>query len=96
IVKHLTMEDSAMVEDRLLELLGGPSLEVHFEEEAEEAEEIKIECACLENEKGKLVYVIDGEEIESLDVDHSIGMREVVDNVDTHARAYNEPLKINK
>lgn len=40
---------------------------------------------CLEKEKGKLVYVIDGEESESLDVSHSIG---------THA--YHEPLKIKK
>ncbi|KAH9298978.1 hypothetical protein KI387_030660, partial [Taxus chinensis] len=33
VVKCLTMGDSAMVEDMLLELLGGPSLEARFEEE---------------------------------------------------------------
>ncbi|KAH9310437.1 hypothetical protein KI387_025472, partial [Taxus chinensis] len=54
VVKCLTMGDSAMAKDRLLELLGGPSLEARFEEEAEEAEEIQLERMCLEKEKGKL------------------------------------------
>ncbi|KAH9308753.1 hypothetical protein KI387_036664, partial [Taxus chinensis] len=51
----------------------GPGLEARFEEEVDEIEELQLECACLEKEKGKLVYVIDGEESESLDVIHSVG-----------------------
>ncbi|KAH9298091.1 hypothetical protein KI387_029773, partial [Taxus chinensis] len=45
--------------------------------------------------KGKLVYVIDGEEAESLDDSHSVGMHEVVDNADTQMHAYHETLKKN-
>ena len=74
-----------MIEDRLLELLGEPGLEVHFEEEVVEIEELSLEHMCLKNEKGMLVYVIDGEESESLDVIHSIGTCEVVDSADTRA-----------
>ncbi|KAH9326213.1 hypothetical protein KI387_006391, partial [Taxus chinensis] len=64
----LTMGDSAMEEDRILELLGEPSLETHFDEE--ELEETQLEHVCMEKEKGKMVYMIDGEEMESLDVNH--------------------------
>ncbi|KAH9298003.1 hypothetical protein KI387_029685, partial [Taxus chinensis] len=96
VVKCLTMGDSAMAEDRLLELLGEPGLEACFKEEVEEAEEIQLENVWLENEKGKLVYVINGEEAESLDVNHSMGMCEVVESVNAHAHAYFEPLKSKK
>lgn len=95
-MKCLTMGDSAMTEDRLLELLGELGLGACFEEEVEETEELKLECVCLKKEKGKLVYVIDGEESDSFDVSHSLGTQKVVDNVDTHACAYHEPLKTNK
>lgn len=40
VVKYLTMRDSSTEEVRLLELLGEPGLEVHFEEEVKEVEEI--------------------------------------------------------
>ncbi|KAH9330126.1 hypothetical protein KI387_002234 [Taxus chinensis] len=85
-----------MVEDRLLELLGGLGLEARFKEEVEETEELQLENACLEKEKGKLVYVFDGEQEEILDVSHSVGTREVVDNADTHAHTYHEHLKTKK
>ncbi|KAH9287579.1 hypothetical protein KI387_031696, partial [Taxus chinensis] len=94
-IKHLTMGDSSRIEDRLLELLGELGLGVHFEE-IEEIEESQLECTCLEKEKGKLVYVIDGDEPESLNVIHSVGTHEVVGSVDARARAYHEPLKKNK
>ncbi|KAH9322553.1 hypothetical protein KI387_017192, partial [Taxus chinensis] len=69
-----------------------PSVVVCFEE-VEEIEELQIERTCLEKEKGKLVYVIDGEESEILDVSHYIGMHEIVDSTDAWVRAYYEPLK---
>ncbi|KAH9313623.1 hypothetical protein KI387_022250, partial [Taxus chinensis] len=50
-------------------ILGEPSLETCFDEE--EIEETELECVCMEKDKGKMVYVIDGEEMESLDVNHS-------------------------
>ncbi|KAH9312234.1 hypothetical protein KI387_027269, partial [Taxus chinensis] len=68
------MGDSAMLEEMLLELLGEPSLGEHFEEE--EIEEDLFEQAYVKRDKGKLVYVIDGEEAESLDVNHSVRMCE--------------------
>ncbi|KAH9323973.1 hypothetical protein KI387_043914 [Taxus chinensis] len=43
-----------------------------------------------------MVYLVDGEEIESLNVDHSVGVCEVVDSVDAYARMYHEPLKTKK
>ncbi|KAH9296158.1 hypothetical protein KI387_039746, partial [Taxus chinensis] len=94
-IKCLTMQDSARMEDRLLELLGEPVLEAHFEEEEEE-EELHLEHACSEKEKGKLVYVIDGEYLEILDVSHSLGIREAVDSADTRVCAYHEPLKMKR
>ncbi|KAH9287494.1 hypothetical protein KI387_031611, partial [Taxus chinensis] len=94
VFKCLNMGDSAMVEDRILELLGEPVLEVYFDEE--ELEEIQLECACMDIEKGELVYVIDGEEVEHLDVNHIVGMHEVMDSVDEKAWNYHEPLKTKK
>ncbi|KAH9292824.1 hypothetical protein KI387_041999, partial [Taxus chinensis] len=88
------MGDSAMEEDRILELLGEPGLEPCFDEE--ESEEMQLECTCMEKEKGKMVYVIDGEEMESLDVNHTEGMHKVIDSADEKACAYHEPLKIKK
>ncbi|KAH9298441.1 hypothetical protein KI387_030123, partial [Taxus chinensis] len=69
---------------------------VHFKEEAEEVEELQLEHMCLEKEKRKLVYVIDGEEVESLDVNHSVGIHEVVNNTNTRVRAYHDPLQKKK
>ncbi|KAH9322437.1 hypothetical protein KI387_017076 [Taxus chinensis] len=43
-----------------------------------------------------MVYVIDGEEVEKLDVDHSVGMHEIIDSADEREHAYHEPLKIKK
>ncbi|KAH9307474.1 hypothetical protein KI387_035385, partial [Taxus chinensis] len=50
----------------------------------------------MEKEKGKMVYVIDGEEMESLDANHTEGTHEVIDSVDEQERAYHEPLKTKK
>ncbi|KAH9301326.1 hypothetical protein KI387_012909, partial [Taxus chinensis] len=79
---------------RLLELLGETYLETCLNKE--ESEEIQLECTYMEKEKGKMVYVIDGEEIESLHINHSIGMHDVLDSVDEKVCAYHEPLKTNK
>ncbi|KAH9290887.1 hypothetical protein KI387_035004, partial [Taxus chinensis] len=43
-----------------------------------------------------MVYIVDDEEVEILDIDHSTGMREVLDGVDKNARAYHEPMKTKK
>ncbi|KAH9312231.1 hypothetical protein KI387_027266, partial [Taxus chinensis] len=64
--------------------------------EIEETKVSQLERPCLEKEKRKLVYVIDGEELESLNVIHSMGTREVVGSADARARAYHEPLKTKK
>ncbi|KAH9311782.1 hypothetical protein KI387_026817, partial [Taxus chinensis] len=66
--KHLTLGDYAMVKDQILDFIGEPSLEACFKEG--KIEEVQFECACLEKEKGKLVYLIDDEEVENLDVNH--------------------------
>ncbi|KAH9293891.1 hypothetical protein KI387_040905, partial [Taxus chinensis] len=47
-------------------------------------------------EKGKMVYLVDDEEIETLDVGHLIGRREVLDRVDKKMHAYHEPMKTKK
>ncbi|KAH9289154.1 hypothetical protein KI387_033271 [Taxus chinensis] len=43
-----------------------------------------------------MVYVVDGEEMENLNVDHSVRAHEVVDSADACARTYHEPLKTKK
>ncbi|KAH9304650.1 hypothetical protein KI387_009054, partial [Taxus chinensis] len=43
-----------------------------------------------------MVYLIEDEEIENLDVDHTEGTHDVLDNVDEKARTYHEPLKMKK
>ncbi|KAH9299875.1 hypothetical protein KI387_044098, partial [Taxus chinensis] len=93
-IKCLTLGDYVMIEDRLVNLLGGPSLEAWFEEEV--PEDMQFKSVCAKKDKGKMVYVIDGEEKESLNFDHSVGMHEVVDSVDACACVYHEPLKTRK
>ncbi|KAH9303725.1 hypothetical protein KI387_008129, partial [Taxus chinensis] len=68
-IKSLIIGDNAKVEDRLLELLGKPYVETCLNEE--ESEEVHLEHACIEKEKVKIVYVINGEEMETLDLNHS-------------------------
>ncbi|KAH9315426.1 hypothetical protein KI387_024053, partial [Taxus chinensis] len=93
-IKRITLGDYAMVEDRLVNLLSGPSLEVRFKEE--EQEDIQFKHTCAKKDKGKMVYLVDGEEIENLNFDHSVGAHEVVDSVDACARVYHESLKTKK
>lgn len=50
----------------------------------------------MEKEKGKMVYVIDGKEMESLDANHTEGTCEVIDSTDEKSRKYHEPLKTKK
>ncbi|KAH9306720.1 hypothetical protein KI387_011124, partial [Taxus chinensis] len=88
------MGDSAKYEELILDMFGELDLEACFEEE--ETDEEKIVHAYSEKEKGKLVYMIDDEEVENLYVDYTIGMREVLDSVDENAHAYHEPMKMNK
>ncbi|KAH9308998.1 hypothetical protein KI387_036909, partial [Taxus chinensis] len=80
--------------DRILELLGEIGLEACFNEE--ELEETQLERAFMEKEKGKMVYVIDGEEVDNLDVNHTEDMRKVMDSANEQECAYYEPLNINK
>ncbi|KAH9326142.1 hypothetical protein KI387_006320, partial [Taxus chinensis] len=77
--------------DIVLELLGEPGLEAHFNEE--DSKEVQLECACMEKEKGKLVYLIDGEEVEKLDVKHTMVTCEVMDSDNEKAISYHEPMK---
>ncbi|KAH9296893.1 hypothetical protein KI387_028575, partial [Taxus chinensis] len=80
--------------DRILELLDEIGLETHFDEE--ESEETHLEHACEENEKGNMVYVIDVEEMKSLDVNHSEFTREFKDSTDERVSAYHKTLKTKK
>ncbi|KAH9321902.1 hypothetical protein KI387_016541, partial [Taxus chinensis] len=67
---------------------------VLFEEEETNVEQLGN--TCLKKEKGKMVYVIDDEEVENLYVEHTKGMCEVLDIANEKARAYPEPMKTNK
>ncbi|KAH9288218.1 hypothetical protein KI387_032335, partial [Taxus chinensis] len=71
-----------------------PDLEVRFD--VEEPEELQLECTYMEKDKGKLVYVINGKEVENLDANHTMGTRKVMDIVDEKLHAYYEPLKMKK
>ncbi|KAH9306829.1 hypothetical protein KI387_011233, partial [Taxus chinensis] len=59
-----------------------------------EANETLLQCAFLEKEKGKRVYLVDDKEVDNLDVNHSAGRREVLDSVDKITCTYHEPMKI--
>ncbi|KAH9298150.1 hypothetical protein KI387_029832, partial [Taxus chinensis] len=48
----------------------------------------------LEKEKGKMVYLVDDEEVDNLDVNHSTRRSYVLDNVDRTMCTYREPMKI--
>lgn len=69
VMKCLTMGDSAQDKELLQELLGESYLEDHFEEEETDAEQLGH--AHLEKEKGNMVYIVDDEEVENLDVEHT-------------------------
>lgn len=43
-----------------------------------------------------MVYIVDDEELENLDIDYSIGTCEVLYSVDKKAHVYNEPMKTKK
>lgn len=80
-----------MAEDRILDLLIEPGLEPHFDEE--ESEDMQLEHTCMEKEKGKMVYMIDGEDMESLDVNHIEGTHEVIYSANEQACTNHELLK---
>ncbi|KAH9317911.1 hypothetical protein KI387_019680, partial [Taxus chinensis] len=70
IIKFLMMGDSAKAKEILLDMFGELDLEARFDEE--ETDEVQLGRTWLEKEKGKLVYMIDDEEVENLDVDHIV------------------------
>ncbi|KAH9305661.1 hypothetical protein KI387_010065, partial [Taxus chinensis] len=43
-----------------------------------------------------MVYIVDYEEVENLDIDHLEVMHEVLDNMDEKARTYHEPMNTKK
>ncbi|KAH9316536.1 hypothetical protein KI387_025163, partial [Taxus chinensis] len=43
-----------------------------------------------------MVYLVDDEEVEDLDINHSTGRREVLDSADKTTCAYHEPMKTKK
>ncbi|KAH9325360.1 hypothetical protein KI387_005538 [Taxus chinensis] len=94
-VKRLTMGDSAKEEEHIQELFGETEFGACFEKE-EEMDSILLERACLEKEKGKMVYIVDDEEVENLDIEHSQGVREVLDSADKDTCTYHEPMKTKK
>ncbi|KAH9327395.1 hypothetical protein KI387_007573, partial [Taxus chinensis] len=56
----------------------------------------QLERAYLEREKGKMIYMVDDEEVENMDIEHIEGTHEVLDSVDEKSYAYHEPMKTNK
>ncbi|KAH9300163.1 hypothetical protein KI387_011746, partial [Taxus chinensis] len=90
----LTMGDSGKIEELIQELFGEIEIGAHFLDEEDDI--ILLEHTSLEKDKGKMVYIIDEEEVEHLDVDHSHGTREVLASVDVDAYAYHEPMKTTK
>ncbi|KAH9310453.1 hypothetical protein KI387_025488, partial [Taxus chinensis] len=64
------MGDSVMEKDRILDLLGESSLEEHSDEE--ESNEIQLEHTCTKKEKGNMVCVMNGKEMENWDVNHIV------------------------
>ncbi|KAH9290109.1 hypothetical protein KI387_034226, partial [Taxus chinensis] len=91
---RLTMGDSGKVEELIQELFGETETGARFEDEEDDI--ILLEHASLEKDKGKLVYIIDDEEVENLEVDHSHGAHEVLASVDVDVCAYHEPMKTTK
>ncbi|KAH9309110.1 hypothetical protein KI387_037021, partial [Taxus chinensis] len=67
---------------------------VRFEDEEDDI--ILLEHTSLEKDKGKLVYIINDEEVEHLELDHSHGACEVLASADIDAHAYHEPMKTTK
>ncbi|KAH9331823.1 hypothetical protein KI387_003931, partial [Taxus chinensis] len=43
-----------------------------------------------------MVYIVDDEEVENLDIEHSQGVHEVLDSVDKDMGAYHEPMNTKK
>ncbi|KAH9323985.1 hypothetical protein KI387_043926, partial [Taxus chinensis] len=70
-------------------------LEVHFDEVDETSPKL-LEHDCLEKEIGNMVYMIDDEEVEKLDIDHSEGTCEVLKSVDEKVCTYHESMKMRK
>ncbi|KAH9306759.1 hypothetical protein KI387_011163, partial [Taxus chinensis] len=70
-------------------------LEVHFDE-VDDIDAKLLEHDFLEKEKEKMVYMVENEEVEKLDIDHSECTCEVLDGVDEKGHAYHEPMKTKK
>ncbi|KAH9298113.1 hypothetical protein KI387_029795, partial [Taxus chinensis] len=66
---------SAKAKEHIQELFGEVDFGARFEKE-EEMDSILLECAFLEKEKGNMVYIMDDEEVENLDIEHSQGVHE--------------------
>ncbi|KAH9298841.1 hypothetical protein KI387_030523, partial [Taxus chinensis] len=43
-----------------------------------------------------MVYIMDDEEVENLDIEYSHGVREVLDSADKDVCTYHEPMKTTK
>ncbi|KAH9313252.1 hypothetical protein KI387_028287, partial [Taxus chinensis] len=89
------MGDSAKVEEIIREIFDEGDSGARFAGETE-TDATLVNCGFLEKEKGKMVYLVDDEEVENIDVDHSTGRHEVLDSTDKTTRAYHEPMKTKK
>ncbi|KAH9297986.1 hypothetical protein KI387_029668, partial [Taxus chinensis] len=65
IMKCITLGNGAKVEELMLQLLGEPNSKVLLD--AEEMEELQLGHTWKEKEKGKIVYLIDDEEVENFE-----------------------------
>lgn len=62
----------------------------------EETDVEQLDHAYLEREKGKMIYMVDDEEVENLDIEHTEDAGEVLDSGDEKVCACHEPMKTKK
>ncbi|KAH9313315.1 hypothetical protein KI387_028350, partial [Taxus chinensis] len=79
-MKHIILGDSGKEEDLILELFSEPNSKARLD--LEEIEEVDMGHSWKEKEKGKMVYMIDDEEVDNLDVIYIKGARKVMDSTD--------------
>ncbi|KAH9288450.1 hypothetical protein KI387_032567, partial [Taxus chinensis] len=80
VMKHLTMGDNAKDDELLQIFLGKSDLLAQFKEE--ETYTKQLGNAFLKRKKGKMIYMVDVEEVENWEIEHTKGTCEVLDNVD--------------
>ncbi|KAH9323778.1 hypothetical protein KI387_018417, partial [Taxus chinensis] len=82
------------VKGLMLEILGEPDFETFLD--LEEKNEEEMVHTWKGKEKSKLVYMIDDDEFDTLDIDQNEGTHEEMDTVDEKARMYHAVMNTNK